>query len=217
MYNDIRKNENKGFSLVELIVVIAIMAVLTAVLAPALLQYVERSRAQKDDSAMGEVTNAIKIAMADQDVYDELLTVESGKNVKVPAKYAEANDEVAAKFADEQRGVTITFRPVADNRKSVITLADGYINAGTKDSDAVDTTKAKLGALTAGDGKFHMINTLENIVGEDITLVSQTYRNSDYTVFIKMGTLGAEDASISVKGEWNGKNLKKNWHTANNG
>ena len=38
-FNDVRKNENKGFSLVELIVVIAIMAVMTSVLAPALLQY----------------------------------------------------------------------------------------------------------------------------------------------------------------------------------
>ena len=72
-YNDVRKNENKGFSLVELIVVIAIMAVMTSVLAPALLQYVERSRAQKDDSAMGEVTNAIMLALSDQDIYDEVL------------------------------------------------------------------------------------------------------------------------------------------------
>ena len=38
--NNFMKNENKGFSLVELIVVIAIMAVMVAVLAPALLGYV---------------------------------------------------------------------------------------------------------------------------------------------------------------------------------
>ena len=36
-----KKNNNKGFSLVELIVVIAIMAVLMVVLAPAMLRYVE--------------------------------------------------------------------------------------------------------------------------------------------------------------------------------
>ena len=70
MNNEIRTNENKGFSLVELIVVIAIMAVMAAVLAPSLLGYVERSRAQKDDSAMGELTNSIKLALADQDVFD---------------------------------------------------------------------------------------------------------------------------------------------------
>ena len=35
---------NKGFSLVELIIVIAIMAVLVGVLAPQFLKYVEQSR-----------------------------------------------------------------------------------------------------------------------------------------------------------------------------
>lgn len=59
---------NKGFSLVELIVVIAIMAVLVGVLAPTLLRYVEKSRKQKDESAIGEVINAVTIALADETV-----------------------------------------------------------------------------------------------------------------------------------------------------
>ena len=39
---------NKGFSLVELIIVIAIMAVLVGVLAPQFLKYVEQSRNSTD-------------------------------------------------------------------------------------------------------------------------------------------------------------------------
>lgn len=66
-----RKN-NKGFSLVELIVVVAIMAVLVGVLAPAYLRYVEKSRMQKDDSAVAEVVEAVKIALAEEDVYDSV-------------------------------------------------------------------------------------------------------------------------------------------------
>lgn len=69
--NTKRKN-NKGFSLVELIVVIAIMAVLMAVLAPAMLRYVEKSRVQKDESAVSEAANAAQLALADESVYKKV-------------------------------------------------------------------------------------------------------------------------------------------------
>jgi type IV pilus assembly protein PilA len=46
------------------------MAVLMAVLAPALLRYVEKSRVQKDESAASEVENAVEIAMSDNDIYE---------------------------------------------------------------------------------------------------------------------------------------------------
>lgn len=59
---------NKGFSLVELIIVVAIMAVLIAVLAPQYLRYVERTRIQRDNSAISEIANSIKIASAEEDV-----------------------------------------------------------------------------------------------------------------------------------------------------
>lgn len=56
---------NKGFSLVELIVVIAIMAVLVGVLAPTLIRNVEKSRESSDvqtlDSIRGSVTTALSI------------------------------------------------------------------------------------------------------------------------------------------------------------
>ena len=39
-----KKLNNKGFSLIELIIVVAIMAVLIGVLAPQYLKYVEKSR-----------------------------------------------------------------------------------------------------------------------------------------------------------------------------
>ena len=67
-----KKKNNKGFSLVELIVVIAIMAVLMAVLAPAMLRYVEKSREQKDNSAVSEATNAANIALADDNIVQAL-------------------------------------------------------------------------------------------------------------------------------------------------
>ena len=59
---------NKGFSLVELIIVIAIMAVLVGVLAPTYLQYVEKSKKSNDVSTVDSVVNAVEIAAIDPEV-----------------------------------------------------------------------------------------------------------------------------------------------------
>ncbi len=64
--------DNRGFSLMELIITIAIMAVLMSVLTPQLLRYVESSRIQKDETFLSEVESAVKVACASMDVYDAL-------------------------------------------------------------------------------------------------------------------------------------------------
>lgn len=74
-----KKMNNKGFSLVELIIVIAIMAVLMGVLAPQFIKYVEDSRVQKDESAFGEVANAAQIALSVDAVYQDVATAGSAE------------------------------------------------------------------------------------------------------------------------------------------
>lgn len=59
---------NEGFSLVELIIVIAIMAILIGVVALAVIPYLEKSRESKDLQALDTVASAASTAVADMKV-----------------------------------------------------------------------------------------------------------------------------------------------------
>ena len=64
--------KNKGFSLVELIIVIAIMAILAAAIAPALIRYIDKSRKSDDVAAAETVGTAVNAALANEDAYSEV-------------------------------------------------------------------------------------------------------------------------------------------------
>ncbi len=59
---------NKGFSLVELIIVVAIMAILVGLLAPQLLRYIEKTNVSHDIQFADSIKKAVELAMADPDV-----------------------------------------------------------------------------------------------------------------------------------------------------
>ena len=66
-------NRNKGFSLVELIIVIAIMAILAGALAPALIKYIAKSRRSTDVSNAQTIATAVANALSVEKAYDCLL------------------------------------------------------------------------------------------------------------------------------------------------
>ena len=220
-----------GFSLVELIVVIAIMAVMAAVLAPALLGYVEKSRMQKDDSAMDEVVNAVQLSLADQSIYDEVLEHSVWDNVscyidkkdesqfashKITLKAANGDKKEQYMFGDEarlldetvyyaagnMRGLTITWSP--NESGDTYDFANGILNK---------FVGRKTGLLSENP---ELYNRLRSVIGDKLDTTSQTYRNSDYTIFIRVGSTGGSEAvmqdAIQVWGQFNGTNLAEKDH-----
>lgn len=67
-----KKMNNKGFSMVELIIVIAIMAILAGALAPTLIKYVNKSRMSSDVSNAQTIASAVQTAYSDPGSYDSL-------------------------------------------------------------------------------------------------------------------------------------------------
>lgn len=63
-----RTLNNKGFSLIELIVVIAIMAILVGAMAPQVTKYIEKSRKSADVQALGTLYTAVLTELLDPDV-----------------------------------------------------------------------------------------------------------------------------------------------------
>ena len=81
------KKNNNGFSLVELIIVIAIMAVLVGVLAPQFIKYVEQSRRSRDIQTAQEIREAILA-----DIADGFLTTDGNSSVVTSATATALND-----------------------------------------------------------------------------------------------------------------------------
>lgn len=81
-----KEMNNKGFSLVELIIVIAIMVILIAVLAPTYLRYVERGRNARDIQNATAFADAISVWAADpQAGTNALVSGDSGATIEVTA------------------------------------------------------------------------------------------------------------------------------------
>lgn len=121
-----RKN-NKGFTLVELIIVIAIIAILSAVAAPQYLKYVEKSRLSADKAVAADIVSAAKVLAADGATGDFTLTWDED---------ADAPAVVACSVSGMQDDVDAILGKV--NPPTSKTVGDDYVV--TADYDATNVT-----------------------------------------------------------------------------
>lgn len=75
-----RKMNNKGFSLVELIVVMAIMAILAVTLAPRLTHYVEKARKSSDQEVINTILSTSVLSLADESIKADFALVDDSSN-----------------------------------------------------------------------------------------------------------------------------------------
>ena len=68
-----KKKNNKGFSLIELIIAIAILIILTGLLAPQFMKYIEKSREAKDMQTLDSVYTAVQGTLADEVAYEDFI------------------------------------------------------------------------------------------------------------------------------------------------
>ncbi len=124
---------DRGFSLVELIVVIAIMAALIGVLAPAYLSYVEKTRVQSDETAAGEILRAAEIVVysGTYEVTEMVLVTFDSGGVKVQESTAgeELRDLLIENFGDLSKIVPISKK--YGNQRYTIRLVPAEKGSGT--------------------------------------------------------------------------------------
>lgn len=100
-----KKTSNKGFSMVELIIVIAIMAILAAALAPALIKYINKSRLSTDIQTGSTIASAINSALAVEKAYDDAATNYDKQYTDVDTLLGTADGSGTNPFADEVASV----------------------------------------------------------------------------------------------------------------
>jgi len=73
---------NKGFSLIELIIVIAIMAIIVGILAPQFIKYIEQSRESKDIQAIDSIRKAIEAYSSEHEQKGTHVLVANGSTIE---------------------------------------------------------------------------------------------------------------------------------------
>lgn len=147
-----KKMNNKGFSLVELIIVIAIMAILIVVLAPQYLKYVERTRNSTDLQNATEIVTALQVYASDPDA-----TVAPADGSITITQADQTLDPTAFLGAALQDAGLLDASNVLHTRRQSRTEWQNYTIAWTVNDGNLDFTYSAVGEATMGEFSNRML------------------------------------------------------------
>ena len=102
--NENIKENMKGFSLVELVIVIAIMAILVALLAPQYIKYVEKAKITTDEELIDNVQHVITMAVTDENIKNKPmdgLSEDLLENINNSGKYDDFTTQIKIDLATD--------------------------------------------------------------------------------------------------------------------
>jgi type IV pilus assembly protein PilA len=179
------KKTNKGFSLVELIIVIAIMAILAGAIAPALIKYIDKSRKSNDVSSAKTIKTAVETALGTESVYEllvndkgsEILIKQSAPTSSALSSYEKIGDALEVKIegtapstaASQGQALTLIGTNIGEKTPKIkykkatgtVTPANFYATINNKGTVAVGVTSATAASGIATDNCVELAPTLD--------------------------------------------------------
>jgi type IV pilus assembly protein PilA len=147
--------KKKGFTLIELIVVIAIIGVLAAILVPAMMGYVKKSKVTTNNTTAKSIYNAFNTSITDLDAADETAACPTSNVTGSGATMTGANSKLTKKvisyFADIAAVDKWAVKISGDSEVLACGVIEGRYTGTYPHQMDPDNAKAKAGSQAATD------------------------------------------------------------------